>query len=146
MKIHEYPTRVHEKRVRGKTTDSDNCEFCKEFNITERDNTIHLLETCYIANTETAAQLRASILEQYSAATGRCQSSLELYFRLNPGAYTTFLLNPAHHSIPRTLKVTDHHNTSEFLNSLARYCKYIHNKRHNLKKSMDACIHAYHVI
>lgn len=127
----EYPTKVHEKRIRGKNTDSENCKHC---DITTRDTTIHLLEQCRITETKKSIESRSEILTEYAAATGRCPSILDQYFRLNPGSFTTFVLNPAHSSIPTHLRITSYNSTSQLLNSISQYCWVIHNQRIRISK------------
>ena len=134
----EYPTQVHEKRVRGKKQDSDDCKHCKTETDAARDTTIHMLEFCPITKTERSQKARTDIYKEYAAATDRCPSSLDNYFRLNPGSYSTFILNPTHKSLPKSLQVTSYHATRSFVNSLSQYCWTVHHQRLKSTKARKA--------
>ena len=136
----EYPTRTHEKRVRGKVTDNDNCTHC---DLETPDTTIHMLEICQLTQTQEAIEARVKILEKYAAAKKTCPSSLQNYFLVNPGTLTTFLLNTQHKIIPPQLRVCSYSATSELLNTISVYIQVIHNlrkkKRH--KTNENSLVH-----
>ena len=125
----EYPTRNHEKRVRGKQTDGEECQFCKGTVNNFTDTEVHMLELCRLTEDDQAKQARLNLMSEYAAATGRCPTTLNRYLHLNPGSLTTFLLNTQHKSLPLEFRVLPHQATASFLNSLSNYCWVIHSLR-----------------
>ena len=133
----EYPTGLHESRVRGRRDDPGNCKFCATVGNDIIDNIPHALEVCPLANKDDVTSTWDSIVEQSAQILGTCTTPFSSYFRRNPGAKTTFILNPNHTSLPSDISIKQHQTSPKFLNTLSRYVFLVHLHRLRFNKSLS---------
>ena len=125
----EYPTRVHDVRLRGKREDNRNCRICLSKNRFETDSVTHALEFCSVTTKDDLTSLWENIMIASAGILRTCPTRISSYFARNPGAKATFILNPEHSILPDNISIGQHLTTPHFLNYLSRYCWLIHKHR-----------------
>ena len=124
--IDEYPTRQHDDRIAGKKDSMSVCKICEREGRFETDNVIHALEFCSINERPELRRLWDDILKTAASALDTCPAKLSSYFRRNPSAQATFLLNPEHSTLPPSLSIGQHSAPPRLLNLLSEYCYQVH--------------------
>lgn len=123
----EYPTRCHDNRIRGRRGEDDSCKHCLKNGRAESDTTTHAIEFCsLVQNEDDLHHVWSKILEQSAAILDTCPTFLSTYFKLNPGAKTTFILNPNHRALPDGIVIGQHLLSNSLLNLLSRYVWLVH--------------------